>query len=190
MFMEQVLCLRQTCKFLARVISLDHQSRLLCSWALLPFPFYSQGNWDTRRLNPSGQGHTATTRESLGFQPTPSCTSTLSPNCCAVSLKEEPPPQLPGSFTKPLRRFAVKGRFPPQVYDQKCLITHACPWTHRGFMASVIHLPFKVLFPPPTLIFAEVTFFKSFEYYIMFSSIIIFLFLLRECLIPGPNKSV
>lgn len=43
-----------------------------------------------------------------------------------------------------------------------------------GFMANVSNLTFELLFPPPSLTFAEVTAFKSFEYYIMFSSIIIF----------------
>lgn len=46
-------------------------------------------------------------------------------------------------------------------------------------MANISNLTFKFRFLLHSLIFAEVTVFKSFEYYIMFSSTIIF-YLARE----------
>lgn len=55
----------------------------------------------------------------------------------------------------------------------KCQVMCLCTGTHRVFMASVTNLALKLL-SLPFLIFAEVTVFKSFEYYIMFSSVIIF----------------
>lgn len=51
-------------------------------------------------------------------------------------------------------------------------------------MANINNLTFKLHLPLPSLIFAEVTVFKSFEYYIMFSSTIIF-YPRSENFIPG-----